>query len=293
MRFFAMAMGLIGVLVSAYTVTAINQWVGLQIHSMGLLFVIPVGGVILGILGSGGFVLGKLITQSKASGIDFLYSGVLGLLTFVGVNYLSYTNIYVAPSLEGKIQIEQQFAARPGFVSLDELMSFGDYLVMVQSSSKLQIRTKGGTTKEDAFEVGAVGTTAMFYLQFLGALFGGLGALLLLADRKYCNQCKRYQRVQKLRSIDLEHWDRFAVVLQDNYHDGSSLKTAIQMFDAPKIKSDQFFQVVFEYCPEFHAPQLLILFFARNSAGEYKEVKEMCKTLPLSPECAQALSRDE
>lgn len=56
--------GLIGS-VSTIIVVLLNQWTGWEIHSLSIWFIIPVGGILLGMGGAGGFFLGRKLTNTK------------------------------------------------------------------------------------------------------------------------------------------------------------------------------------------------------------------------------------
>lgn len=169
--------GLIGAIVTAVIVVFINQLTGWEIHSLNILFIIPIGGIILGIVGASGFFFGKKFANAKTSKLDYVIAIFLGLLTFFSVNYISYTNTYISRDSGSEASILYQFSQPTDYVSLSTYMSFGEYMNEKTSSSANQL---AGVE----FETGETATTILFYVQILGVLFGSLMLALAIVNSK-------------------------------------------------------------------------------------------------------------
>lgn len=197
------------------------------------------------------------------------------MLTFFSINYISYTNTYVNVGSDDEIKILYQFSQPTDYVSLSQLMSFGDYMSMINSSSTHQFKSGG------EFEVGGTATTILFYIQILGVLVGSLGMALILASSKYCDQCKKYYKNKILKSFDLEKLDTYVENINNTIKNGLSLKKSIEEMQDRDRKLSKYGQIEVSYCPDCHHGYLLINFFAVNSSGESEEIEELRQVLAL------------
>lgn len=283
--------GLIGSIATAIVVVLFNQWTGWEIHSLSILFIIPIGGILLGMGGAGGFFLGRKLTNTKMLKIDYIIAIALGLLTFFGVNYIAYINTYISVDSNDEIKILNQFSQPTDYTSISQFISFGDYMNMINSSSTHQFRYKGAVKVGDEFEVGETTTTILFYIQLLGVILGSLAMALFLADSKYCDKCKKYYKNKVLKSFDLEKFDEYVEIINKNIKNGISLKKAINELKGYNSKDKKYGQIELLYCPSCHDSYLLIKFFAIDSNNESKEITDLQQTISLEQGVSIELSK--
>lgn len=283
--------GLIGSIATAIVVVLFNQWTGWEIHSLSILFIIPIGGILLGAGGAGGFFLGRKLTNTKMLKIDYIIAIALGLLTFFGVNYIAYSNTYISVDSNDEIKILNQFSQPTDYTSISQFITFGDYMNMINSSSTHQFRYKGAVKVGDEFEVGETTTTILFYIQLLGVLLGSLAMALFLAGSKYCDKCKKYYKNKVLKSFDLEKFDEYVELINKNIKNGISLKKSINEFKGYDSKDKKYGQIELLYCPSCHDSYLLIKFFAIASNGESKEITDLQQTISLEQGVSIELSK--
>lgn len=283
--------GLIGSIATAIVVVLFNQWTGWEIHSLSILFIIPIGGILLGMGGAGGFFLGRRLTNTKMLKIDYIIAIALGLLTFFGVNYIAYINTYISVDSNDEIKILNQFSQPTDYTSISQFISFGDYMNMINSSSTHQFRYKGAVKVGDEFEVGETTTTILFYIQLLGVILGSLAMALFLADSKYCDKCKKYYKNKVLKSFDLEKFDEYVEIINKNIKNGISLKKAINELKGYNSKDKKYGQIELLYCPSCHDSYLLIKFFAIDSNNESKEITDLQQTISLEQGVSIELSK--
>lgn len=283
--------GLIGSIAVAIVIVLFNQWVGWEIHSLSILFIIPVGGILLGAGGAAGFFLGIKLTNTKILKIDYIIAIALGLLTFFGVNYIAYTNTYISVDLNDKIKILNQFSQPTGYTSISQFISFGDYMNMINSSSTHQFRYRAAVKVGDEFEVGETTTTILFYIQLLGVILGSLAIALFLADSKYCDKCKKYYKNKVLKNFDLEKFHEYVEIINRNIKDGVALKKAINELKGYNGKDKKYGQIELLYCPTCHDSYLLIKFFSIDSNSGFKEIKDLQQSISLEQGVSIELSK--
>ncbi|NQU77458.1 hypothetical protein HQ544_02055, partial [Candidatus Falkowbacteria bacterium] len=65
-------LGLISSIVTAVIFVLLNRLTGWEIHSLSILFVLPLGGLLLGLGGAAGFFLGRKFTNNKIVKADYI-----------------------------------------------------------------------------------------------------------------------------------------------------------------------------------------------------------------------------
>lgn len=283
--------GFIGLVATAFMVVLLNQWTGWEVQSLSILFIIPIGAILLGMGGAGGFFFGRKLTNTKMSKIDYIIAIIFGLSTFLLINYISYRNTYITVGLNDEIDIQYQFTQPKEYISISKLIKFGEYINMVTSSSSHQLRYKGFMKIGDEFEVGKTPTTILFYVKILGASLGGLATALFLVGSEYCEKCKKYYKYKVLKTFDLENFDEYAKDINKNIENGILLKEAIDAFKNDIPENKQYGQIELTYCPDCYNGYLLFKFFIKNPQGEPKEIIEMRQTILLGSKVTMEISK--
>ena len=205
-------LGLIGSIATAVVIAFLNQLTGREMHSLIFLFIIPFGGILLGMGGAGGFFFGRKLTNTKVRKIDYITAIILGLFTFFSVNYISYSTTYLFVDDSNEVEITYYFSKpEEVYTSVDQLMTFGDYINMTNSGSTYKI--SGRTKNRGGFEIGKTATTILFYVQIISVLLGALMAKLLLTDSRYCDRFKNYYKDRVLKKFGLEKFDKHIKIL--------------------------------------------------------------------------------
>lgn len=272
------ALGVLGAALVSILVVLFNQWAGFEIHSLSFWFIIPAGGLLLGIGGAGGFFIGKRYTHSKFAKIDYLIAIILGLSTFLSVNYISYQNTYLSideTTPEDEI-VKSQFSQPENYISMSEIVTFFDYLNLINSSSTQQM------SRGVELELGETSTTILFYIQFLGVILGSIVLVLLFSDLKYCDNCKRYYSNKVLKSFNVEDFDKIAENLNKNLKDGSKIKNLIAEIKEKDTKADKFGNIEIDFCPKCHSGSIIIKFFTVGKKGDTDEVTDMRQEIMLN-----------
>ena len=171
------------------------------------LFAIPIGALLLGIVGASGGIRLARVLQVRLGIVDLI--GMLGIATgtVLGVYMIAYDT---ATTTRG--------------VHLSGLMSFSDFLPLAITHTHIQSNGK---------DMGAAGPWwgyALFTLQAVGCCAAYVGSYWLLREIPRCDRCKRYLDVVGKRSIgplpitaanDLltrarkANWAQYAAVIND------------------------------------------------------------------------------
>jgi len=162
--------GLFTVVAAAIGDVLIARATSVDLFSYMVLFVMPVGAVIVGLAAASGYYFGALYLQ-KTPRWSLLFQMVLNAaIAQCLIYYIGYSMLVV----DG--------------IKATDAMSFGQYLDAVLT--KAHYVSKRG---EDGGEVGSLG----YWIaadQFIGVLLGGMAFFLVLIEKPVCRACRRYLR---------------------------------------------------------------------------------------------------
>ncbi len=207
--------------------------------------------------------------------IDYVISVFLGLFTFFSINYISYINTYISIDDKGT-KILNQYTKPDNYVSISELITFEEYVDMINSSSSHQFRIKGIKIGGEV-EAGETTTTIFFYVEILGVLIGSLGMSFFLIGDK----CKKYYINKEIKSFYLEKYETYVDNINKTKEDGVLLKNTISEIENRVSKTKKYGKIVILYCPICFDGYLQIKFFALDTEGEFNEVPDTQQTLQL------------
>ncbi len=264
---------------TATIVVLLNNWTGWEIHSLSILFIIPIGGILLGMGWASGLFLGRWLTSTKMTKMDIIVAIFLWLITFFGVNYISYQTTYVSVDSENNISLLSQFSQPEDYAPLANLISFEEYMNMINSSSSSQFRFKGAKIGNE-FETGATTTTILFYIQIIGVIIGSLGMWWIFSDFKYCDNCKKYFKNKNFKNFDLSDFDSIVEEINKNLKNGVKLKKTIEKIKGRDLNEKTYGDIWVLYCPNCHEWYLVFKFF-KILKDEIKEISEMKQQITL------------
>ncbi len=165
--------------------------------------------------------------------------------------------------------------------ALSELISFGDYM-----KSRLGSTTLSGRRGNDT-EVGATGTTIMYFLDLLIAFGAAFGTLLGHAQiRPFCSHCARYKVRERQLLVQLTYDEELVKEIYGQINERMEaadyaglvnyLSDLVGKGEAKKgdwrIKVDQ------RFCPGCREATLLGTTQQKNKSNEWNEVSELAFT---------------
>lgn len=154
---------IIGVIGTIIITILFNQIFGLELQSFSLWFVIPVGGVYVGLGATSGLYY-YLFKHEDARSLNwkiYMAALFLGLAVFLGIYYVSYLTYLISNyQLEGP------------------KISFIQYLQIEKTSGESYFAVNGKLGTQ-GIDTGKAINTIYFYLQILGVILGSLWALCL------------------------------------------------------------------------------------------------------------------
>ncbi len=183
-------------------VVLLNSCTGTLLHSFSIWFIIPIGSVGLGYLGSLGYVLIKKKTGLKFTYFDYLIIPSFAVLTYFMVNYITY--LYGCIDLNGKISV---FTSYNNLGLISERFSFIDFL------GSINYEILGNSTGESV-------AITFIVVQSIGSVIGGVFQSFTLKNHKYCESCKKYYSKKEIMSFKSKYFDLifkdFNANLEDN-----------------------------------------------------------------------------
>lgn len=273
--------GIIGLLVTSTIVVLLNNAAGFNIHSLSIRFIIPIWGILLWLGWAWWFFLAKRFTNSKMTNQDYIVAIVLGLLTFIGVNYISYQSTYVMVDENDKVSIKNQFSQPQDYTAISQVINFMDYMNMINSSSSYQFRYRGAIKIGDDFDIWKTSATILFYIQLIWVLLWSLMMAWILESARYCKECNVYYKKKSLKSFDTDFFEKMIDSIAKNIQDGKKLKKTIEKIEEKKNDSRMYWTIDISYCPKCYNGVLNIRLFKYDSKEDIVEIDKLKQEIEL------------
>ncbi len=163
---------LLGVIGTIIVALLFNHIFGVELQSFAFFFILPVGGLYIGIGGASGLFYGHFRYKESITYKQYLLALILAIVTFYGVYYASYLTTYVTSSNQVNIWFKGEHISN--FKIDDEKITFPKYLELQKSSGEYLIGFSG-VVSPTSISTGKVINKVSFYLQLFGALLGSIG----------------------------------------------------------------------------------------------------------------------
>jgi len=279
----------IGLVLTVIIIVLFNHLTGFELHSFTLLFIIPVGGLLVGAMSSAGMFYGYLRYNKPVNKNHYLLGALLGAVAFFGIYYVSYLTTYVGPDNE----INYSFKGDPiSYYEIDgEQITFSKYLQLTKQA-KSHFYFRGRPVGEDV-NTGEGTNTFFFYLQLLSAVLAGVCVgLVIVGDKRYCENCKKYTKEKELFKFDIDQYEDSVRDLADAVDDTKALQEIIKTTHLKEEKVNAFAQVDLEYCPNCHDSRLLVKVFKLDSNNGFEEVAKFKQIIKIKNETARTILSD-
>jgi hypothetical protein len=251
-------------------ISTINILLGWNLESLSFFIVIPIGGLVLGFLGSSGYFLGKKFTNLKSHFTDYIIVVLLGLLTLFNVNYISYNFTFVSLD-KNVVEVTTSFKQSHNHTHLKDLISFNEYIELNYSSLEYSFVAR----RDKKVSLGKFPTTFLFYLQLLGAIIGAVGLGLLLKKSRYCDTCKVYFKKIPLNTIDYFNYDIISKITNNRNFDSKFLYSKIIGLPEFKGKSGKYVSISLSYCPSCFESLLEMEFYHKHKDSTQDELENV------------------
>lgn len=169
---FAMAVTCV---ITAVANVAVAKVTGLNLFTLKVFLIVPVGAVLAGMAAAGGAVLAARIANAALTKVDAASMVAVGAMAMGLIYYLDYVT----------------FVLEDGTRASD-LVAFLEYVDLVLTTAHLRI----GRGARDVGEVGQLGYW-LAAVEFGGFLVGGFGAFLIAGEMPRCATCGAYFRKLK------------------------------------------------------------------------------------------------
>jgi hypothetical protein len=182
--FGALLIGLASFALTVLLVLGFERLTDVNLFSMMVWVVVPAGAFAIGLLAASGFYLGAVKLNARPTRFiawSLLLIGALVQLALYGGQY------WLATTPEGQ--------------PVRSLVGFGTYVAFVLTEARYGLHVHGRSLG-DGVRVGALGY-AIAAVQFIGLIAGSLGVYAILADKPYCDACRRFARMVGKKMIGL------------------------------------------------------------------------------------------
>lgn len=177
--------GFLSTLLCSFLIAWLEEASQVRLTSIMILFVIPIGSFIVGIVSGCGFYIGGIALQAKPSNLVLLASIPVAAAGYFFIQYFHYSRMMVdgAP--------------------VSQVLSFFHYWQIQMSHTTLEIFSKGRGSQatKSVVEGGMVGYV-LALVQMFGVWIGSVWSVLRLQQKVYCDDCSIFFR----RAGDVERY---------------------------------------------------------------------------------------
>lgn len=203
--------------------------------SLNILFIIPVGGFLLGMVISYPVSILFLKSNLLVRGRDAIFVGMISCLAYLAADFSAYRNL--------KINFEDKK------YSISELISFPEYMQYRLDKSSYKFSRSDTEIKVSS------NTTKIFYgLHLFGAFLSCLILLGLMSEKTFCSRCSKYYNPFKKQSFLFNNKENFLMFYDEmvkniknnafNYFVSTLSQTATKSSDKDFLK----LEVALENC---------------------------------------------
>lgn len=171
------AMAITCVLVAIANVV-ISRTIGINVFTMKVWFVIPVGAGVVGMLGASGAILAARYFNIVPTILDAVFMVVIAAATMLLIYYLDYATLVLNDGRKAS-----------------DLIDFAQYVDLVLTKSHMRVGRAG---QIDTGEVGQFGYW-LAAIEFAGFLVGGAVAFIFIRGMARCGDCGSYLRKLKTK----------------------------------------------------------------------------------------------
>lgn len=200
-------LGIIGALLAAVLVVAINSLTSFDLSSFSLFFIVPVGAMVTGSLACLGYYLGVLKTNVQITKTIKWVGIVMALICFIVVQYGFYSTAYLDENMDLNFKMQGDHVSLYVIGDSEEPINFFTFTQEMVNSRVISFSNRG----RQVFEVeGNKVVNWIFYLvDFLGVLLGAYFArTLVIGNKKYCDNCRRYMKQKDLMKFSVQDAER-------------------------------------------------------------------------------------
>ena len=254
--------GIVTLVISSIIAGIINSKLTFTtVQGFSLMYVVPVGAMLIGFCAASGVLLGRKITKAVIKTHTIILVVVLGLMSFFTTTYVDYylTMRDIDASYKA-MESKLTNAQKASYANYKKRVNFMKYLEIIHNKTKITLSTRGRKTTEiDNNVVSAIS----FWLSAIG---GGLGgwflAQLLIGDRTKDKKAKEYRDLKYFARLKYELYDEIAETIDKSKHlsqdlakiiteyrdEPSTAKIAHTAIKVLKTRSTGEGQVIIEQC---------------------------------------------
>lgn len=293
--------GVITAVVSVIVQLLILSILGFNFFSFSMLFIIPIGGIILGGIATFGYFY-KIVRQGlKPKKNNYLISVIFILLSFSGFMYGEYQMAYVSSSNEINYKFEGEHISNFVFGESDQPITLLNYYEYKFNNSSLSIFSGGHVSNAIDIETNKWVNVSKFLIQCVGLLIGGLSAgLLVTSGKTHCSSCNNaYLQEHKLLDVNDEMIElvvsEINQYIQNNNGEGLTKYITEQKELCEDVASDTNvkYGVKFGHCPNCQQGYLIKSCYTQDKHGNFEEQEDKKIVISISQEIVTSVLKAE
>lgn len=285
-------LGLIGMALAVGFDYLLMSRLNIALSNLNIFFIIPIGGIILGILSS--FLMFKYLKlrNIRPTRNHYLYSAFISFAAFVSIIYVTYASTYID---NGEVNYLFKGQHISNYMYNDtEAFNFQNYIDFKLEHAKTKFSYKSRQIGNDV-SLGKGINILSNIINLLGFMIGGaLFGAASLGTSPYCHGCKKYMKKEDLYKFTYsslsEEVNGLAAALSNSVN---SLEDFIYG-ERPKFKKKEtYFEVRMMYCPSCYDGylELKCMQARKDSLGRisWRENTRAAKKFKLTPEMVERL----
>lgn len=278
--------GLITTIVTALIVVAVNSFFSFDLSSFSLFFIIPVGGIAIGLFSCLGYYLGLLKNNKKvSSGLKWL-GVLLALLCFVGIQYGFYYTAYLDDDMELNYKMEGDHVSEFYIEDTGESLTFLNFTVEIINSRSMSFSYRSSNLLD--VDGNKTVNWIFFGLDVIGILLGALAAKgMVLGSKKYCDSCSRYMKQKQLTKFsasDEETLQMYKNIVTLAPQDLMSLT------NKAIAQGEAHYDVSMDWCETCNTGYLQLKYMVPEAKGKFKHIPAKSIELSINANIVRAIA---
>lgn len=227
----------------------------INVFSISVLFVIPLGAIIIGAGGASGGLLAARYFNIKPNKIDFFVLVLVAALTMYFIYYLGYITLVLEDGTKASTAV-----------------SFSDYVDVITTKSHMRI----GRGSTDVGEVGSLGYW-LIVVKFIGVLLGSVAIFATLKGSAMCTTCNVYYKkiaTKESKNMNSEQAQDVFNNIREGTIDAYKLALTSDYIDTTKDENKVKVKFTLMRCPKCNHSYVQEEFFVIDKNGNTKEMAD-------------------
>lgn len=272
-------LGLIGLIITVVFVVALHSLTSFNLNSFSLFFIVPVGAIATGSLACLGYYYGILKSNIKVTKAIRYIAIIIACVCFVAIQYGYYYTAYIDENYILNYKMQGEHVSNFFLADSDEPLNFVSFTVYMVNSSVISFSRRA--TQLAVLEGNKILNWVFYAIDFLGMLAGAFFARqLVLGEKKYCDNCKRYMKHKNLLKFPAHDNERLTRFRSISNADSQEIVALIE--DDGNTFDEDYFEVKLHYCDVCNSGILELQYMELGSKNKVKHIEEKSVEVAIS-----------